>query len=488
MRAICKAFNSVPALINVDFELRSGEVHVLVGENGAGKSTLMKILTGEMHPDSGTVSIDGKQIQIKTPLDAKRLGIGSVHQELMLAPHLSVAQNIFLGREPVKATRIVDWKRLYADAKRLLEELNIPLDAEAPVNELTVAQRQLVEIAKVLSQNPRILILDEPTSALTETEIDLLLNKVTQLKSKGIGIVYITHKMEEIHRIADRSSVLRDGENAGSLKREDFDVQKLIEMMVGRKDITNYQRVYQKVAEPILEVRNLSNHNVRNIGFTLHRGEILGIAGLMGSGRSEMARALFGIDRINQGEVFLENEKLKLNHPRRSIKFGMGFAPEDRKEQALLLEMPLWPNISISKLFRRKSGIRKISAEKRLAKEYISRLSIKASGIRQTTKSLSGGNQQKVVISRWLATDPKILILDEPTRGIDIGTKTEIYELLSQMTQNGVSVIVISSELHELVAICDRILVMCEGQISGELNHHEFSQERIMALAIGEIN
>ncbi|HWQ78674.1 MAG TPA: sugar ABC transporter ATP-binding protein [Anaerovoracaceae bacterium] len=485
MRQITKRFNGVPALMNVDFSLSSGEVHVLVGENGAGKSTLMNILTGSVHADEGEIWLEGKKVVIRTPADARVLGIEIVHQELMLAPHLSVAENIYLGKEPTGALGKIDWKRLNSDAAQLLKELHIQLDVHAPVRTLTVAQRQLVEIAKVLSQTPKLLILDEPTSALTESETDLLLQRVTLLKERKIGIVYISHKMDEITRIADRVTVFRDGRYIGTLSREEIEVQKIIEMMVGRKDVINYHREHGLNNEPVLEVRRLSNHAVRDISFTLHRGEILGIAGLMGSGRSETARAIFGIDKVERGEIFLDGKQVHINHPHKAIRYGMGFAPEDRKEQALFLRMALWPNISISRIFRNKSGFRDIRREKRLAEEYVQKLNIRTTDIYQTVRRLSGGNQQKAVIARWLATDPKILILDEPTRGIDVGAKSEIYELLSDLTEKGVSVIVISSELHELLAIADRILVMCEGRITGELQHNEFSQEKIMSYAIG---
>jgi len=485
MKQITKRFNGVPVLTDVDFSLFGGEVHVLVGENGAGKSTLMNILTGSGRADEGELWLDGQKVDIRTPADARALGIEIVHQELMLAPHLSVAENIYLGKEPLGAFGKIDWKRLNSDAARLLEELHIQLDVHTQVKALTVAQRQLVEIAKVLSQNPKLLILDEPTSALTESETDLLLQRVELLKERGIGIVYISHKMDEITRIADRVTVLRDGRYIGTLDREEIEIQKIIEMMVGRKDVIDYHRRHEFSNEPVLEVRGLSNHAIRDIGFTLHRGEILGIAGLMGSGRSETARAIFGIDKVERGEIFLDGKQVHITHPRKAIRHRMGFAPEDRKDQALFLRMALWPNISISRIFKNKWGVRDIRGEKKLAEEYRQKLRIRTTGIYQTVQRLSGGNQQKAVIARWLATDPKILILDEPTRGIDVGAKTEIYELLSELTDKGVSVIVISSELHELLAVADRILVMCEGRITGELQHSEFSQEKIMSYAVG---
>jgi ABC-type sugar transport system ATPase subunit len=485
MRRISKRFSGVSVLTDVDFSLSGGEVHVLVGENGAGKSTLMNILTGSVHADEGEILLGGKKVVIRTPADARAFGIEIVHQELMLATHLSVVENIYIGREPTGVFGKIDRKRMNNDAARLLEELHIRLDIHAPVRTLTVAQRQLVEIAKALSQNPKLLILDEPTSALTESESDLLLQRVEFLKERNIGIVYISHKMDEITRIADRVTVLRDGRYIGTLDREEIEVPKIIEMMVGRKDVIDYRREHGLNQETILEVRSLSNRAVRDISFTLRRGEILGISGLMGSGRSELVRAVFGIDKIERGELFLEGRRVHINHPHKAIRYKMGFAPEDRKEQALFLRMALWPNISISRTFRNKSGVRNIRKEKRLAEEYTQKLKIRSTGIYQTISRLSGGNQQKAVIARWLATDPKVLILDEPTRGIDVGAKAEIYELLSELTKKGVSVIVVSSELHELLAVADRILVMCEGRIAGELQHGEFSQEKIMSYAVG---
>jgi ribose transport system ATP-binding protein len=486
MDGICKKYNNVKAIDNVKFELKYGEVHALLGENGAGKSTLIKILSGAIQADKGKISIDGKIVKIRSPKEASDNGVGTIYQELMLVPHLSVVENIFLGREPLKKIKRVDWKLLKRKAKKLLDELDIKIDPQALVMDLPVAQRQLIEIAKAFSQNPKILVMDEPTSALTESEIDLLLKRISHLKEKGIGIIYISHKMEEISQIADRVTVLRDGEYIGTLEKDEIDISLIIEMMVGRKGILDFHRKKQlEINDPIFEVEGISTEVLKDISFKLNRGELLGIAGLMGSGRTEMARAIFGIDDINNGSLIFNKKKIKINHPQKAVKLGIGFAPEDRKDEALFLDMNVATNISISQVCKKRRIFRDIGYEKNLGKEYIKKLGIRTQGVLQEVKVLSGGNQQKVVVSRWLATNPKILILDEPTRGIDVGAKIEIYEILTKLAKEGMSIIIISSEMEELLAVADRILVMCEGQIRGEVSAEEASQKLIMSYATG---
>jgi ribose transport system ATP-binding protein len=486
MRQICKAFHGVKALENVDFSLRSGEIHALLGENGAGKSTLMKILCGIYSSDSGQIFIDGEEKSITSPAIAKNYGIGIVHQELMLAPDLTVAENIFLGREP-KRWGLLDWRTMKEDAASLLQELRFSLSPSALVQDLTVAQKQLVEIAKVMSQKPRILIMDEPTSALTDSEVEHLFDRLETLRQTGIGIIYISHKMDEVKRIADRVTVLRDGHFIGTLEKGEIDIPTIIKMMVGRSDVVSFQRnrAFQS-EERVLEVRGLTNSRVRDISFELRKGEILGFAGLMGAGRTETMRALFGIDPVDSGEVFINGKKCVVKHPHRMKSLGVGFAPEDRRDQALFLDMTVWENVSIAQLYRRKSGLRNVLEEKSLAKQYKQMLDIQTPTVHQEMKKLSGGNQQKVVISRWLANNPDILILDEPTRGIDVGAKSEIYEILSNLSKRGVSIIVVSSELPELLAIADRIIIMHEGRISGEVDAAVATQEKIMAYATGQ--
>jgi ribose transport system ATP-binding protein len=486
MEGISKTFHQVRALDNVRFDLKAGEIVALMGENGAGKSTLMKILSGSVQADTGTIFLEDKPVFIGSPAAAKRHGIGVIHQELMLAPDLTVAENIFMGREPMRGI-IFDWKRLNGNTGTLLEGLEITLDPRTPVRNLTVAQRQLVEIAKVISQNPRILIMDEPTSALPESEVDELLKRVLRLRETGIGIIYISHKMDEIKRIADRAVVLRDGAYIGALSGSEIEIDRIIEMMVGRTATLDFHRDRSTAGgEVALEARNLTNKFIKNISFKLHRQEIVGFAGLMGSGRSEVMRAIFGIDPLESGEVLIEGKRCGAEHPSGMIRLGMGFAPEDRKEQALFLDMPVDVNISAARLYRNKGGIRKKKQEKTLAREYVEKLNISTPGIHQVVKRLSGGNQQKVVISRWLANSPEILILDEPTRGIDVGAKAEIYEILSRLSESGVSIIVVSSEMQELLAVADRIIVMHEGRIAGELPVEEADQNKIMALATGQ--
>lgn len=486
MQDISKSFHSVKALDKVHFELRAGEIHALMGENGAGKSTLMKILCGIYSGYSGKILVEGQQVKITSPADAMKYGIGIVYQELMLAPQLTVAENIYVGREPRGFAGSLSWKKMNRQTEELLAELKIDIKPKELVQNLTVAQKQLIEIAKVLSQNPKILIMDEPTSALPESEVGHLLERVAGLKKRGIGIIYISHKMDEIKAISDRATVLRDGAYIGTLEREEIDVKKLIEMMVGRTGGLGFQRrTKNKKEEVILEVKHLANVHIKDISFSLNKGEILGFSGLMGSGRSETMRALFGIDKVDSGEVYIDGRRQALNHPQCMVRGGVGFAPEDRKEQALFLDMPVWSNISIAQLYRIKSGIRNIRKERRLGEEYRKKLRIQTPDIFQEVKRLSGGNQQKVVISRWLANHPDILILDEPTRGIDVGAKAEIYEILSELATQGMSIIIVSSEMQELLAVADRIIVMHEGRLSGELSIEEATQEKIMTLATG---
>jgi ribose transport system ATP-binding protein len=486
MEGISKTFHQVRALDNVRFDLNAGEILALMGENGAGKSTLMKILSGSIQADAGTIFLEDKPVSVGSPAAAKRHGIGVIYQELMLAPDLTVAENIFMGREPARGI-IFDWKKINKAAGDLLEGLDIHIDPRTPVENLTVAQRQLVEIAKALSQNPRILIMDEPTSALPESEVDELLKRVLRLRDSGIGIIYISHKMDEIKRIADRATVLRDGAYIGTLSGSEIEIDRIIEMMVGRTTTLDFHRESAASGREVaLEARNLTNGFITDISFKLYKQEIVGFAGLMGSGRSEVMRAIFGIDPLESGEVLIGGKRCGPDHPSRMIRTGIGFAPEDRKDQALFLDMPVDDNISIARLYRNKNGIRKKQQEKTMARDYVKKLNISTPGIHQAVKRLSGGNQQKVVISRWLANSPDILILDEPTRGIDVGAKAEIYEILSKLVKTGVSVIVVSSEMPELLAVADRIIVMHEGRIAGELPVQEADQNKIMALATGQ--
>jgi ribose transport system ATP-binding protein len=486
IEGISKNFFQVQALNNVNLDLYAGEILALLGENGAGKSTLMKILAGNIQPDTGTLLFEGRPISITSPAMARIYGIGVIYQELMLAPALSVAENIFMGREPMRGI-VFDWKTLNKRAQELLDRFNINIDAKTLVMNLTIAQRQLVEITKAISQNPKILVMDEPTSALPESEVDGLLQRVRQLRDSGMAIIYISHKMDEIRKIADRAAVLRDGNHIGTLSRDEIEINRVIEMMVGHAQNLDFHRNSIGFRGcPVLEVRHLCNKRIKDISFKLNKQEIVGFAGLMGSGRSEVMRAVFGIDPVNKGDVCINGKKCNLSHPSKIIRQGVGFAPEDRKEQALFLDMSVEVNIVLAQLHRIKSGIRNRKKEKILARDYIQRLRISTPGIQQEVKRLSGGNQQKVIISRWLANNPDILILDEPTRGIDVGAKAEIYEILSLLAKSGVSIIVVSSEMAELLAIADRIIVMHEGRIAGEMPIKDATQESIMTLATGQ--
>ncbi len=487
MQGISKSFFSVAALKDVNFDLRAGEIHALLGENGAGKSTLMKILCGVYNKDAGTILLNGEKTEIPSQAAAKEKGIGIVYQELMLAPHLTVAENIFMGREP-KKLGMINHRQLYDDTQKLLDELQIHVQPTDQIQRLTVAQCQLVEIAKVLSQQPSILIMDEPTSSLPDADVNNLLERVVQLKKSGIGIVYISHRMDEIKKIADRATVLRDGTYIATLEKEEIEIKRIISLMVGREDTVDFHRnaTATLAADYVLDVRHLCNDKVKDVSFRLKKGEILGFAGLIGAGRSETMRALFGMDPLESGEVYIHGKKCRLSHPSKLIRNGVGFAPEDRKQQALFLDMSVWSNVSVAQLYRKKSGIRSITAEKKLGEEYKKKLNIHTPSVVQIVKRLSGGNQQKVVIARWLANTPDILILDEPTRGIDVGAKTEIYRILSELAQQGMSIIVVSSELLEILAVADRIIVMHEGRISGELPAEEATQEKIMTLATAE--
>lgn len=487
MEGISKSFPGVQALKNVRFDLRAGEVHALLGENGAGKSTLIKILCGAYRKDSGHIRLEGRDLDVNNPADARRYGIGTIHQELMLVPDLSVAENIFLGREPVRARGRIDWKVMHQEARRVLEELCVSIDPYQPVRTLSVAQKQLVEIAKALSQNLRVLVMDEPTSALTEQETAHLMDRIMLLKEKGIGILYISHRLEEIMSIADRATILRDGEYIGTLEKGEISSNRIIEMMVGRQNVYHRWSGQRKIGEPVLEVQHLTTPIVKDVSFTLHKGEILGIAGLMGSGRTETVRAIFGIDPRLSGRIVLQGREISVKHPQKAISAGMGFAPEDRKDQALFLGMSVRTNVNIARLFLNRWGLRRLTEERQVAQSYIESLDIRTPHLEQETLFLSGGNQQKVVIARWLSTNPQVLILDEPTRGIDVSAKGEIHELMAQLAAKGMAILIVSSELPELLTVCDRILVMREGQVAGTLMACSTTQAEIMAYATGQL-
>lgn len=486
MKGVSKSFPGVKALSNVHLDLNYGEVLALVGENGAGKSTLMKILTGIYKEDEGEVIYEGNQISPEDTKQAQELGISIIHQELNLMRDLTVAQNIFIGREPRTGFNFfLKEKELNKKASKLFEQLNIDLDPETKIADLTVAKQQMVEIAKALSFDAKILVMDEPTAALTETEIETLFKIINQLRKNGVGIIYISHRMEELKLISDRITVLRDGQYIATLQTKDTEMSQVISLMVGRElYMESKKRVVSNDHVNRLEVRNLTNYYVKDVSFELKKGEILGFAGLVGAGRTEVARAIFGADSIQQGKIFIDGKKVNIKQPNDAVHAGIGYLSEDRKQFGLMVNMSVIQNIMISSLKSHINGPFVKDYELReISEEYKEKLDIRTPSIYQRVNNLSGGNQQKVVIAKWLVRDSDILIFDEPTRGIDVGAKGEIYELLDQLVSEGKSIIMISSELPEILRMSHRVIVMCEGRITGELRSEEATQEKIMDYA-----
>lgn len=487
VRGISKSFPGVNALQGVEFRLDAGEVLVLVGENGAGKSTLMKILSGIYERDEGSIRIDGDEVAIPDPAAAQELGISIIHQEMNLMPDLTVAQNIFIGREPRRGL-MLDETALNRDAAALLGDLGINLDVRRKVADLTVAAQQMVEIAKALSVDARVLIMDEPTSALTDTEVETLFSLIDSLRAKGTGIIYISHRMVELKRLADRVTVLRDGRYIGSLDREEIDIPTVIEMMVGRSiDTGSKPEPFDSTgAEVVLRVSGLSTRTMLDdVGFELHRGEILGFAGLMGAGRTETARAIIGADRRSSGLIEVNGRPVRIRQPADAVREGIGYLSEDRKNLGLMLEQPVTANTIAASLgrFSGRFGVMNDRRARAVAAQRVDELRTRTPSVEQPVKLLSGGNQQKVVIAKWLVRDCDILIFDEPTRGIDVGAKEEIYRLLQELAATGKSIIVISSELPEVLRLSHRIVVMANGRVKGELTSEEATQNKIMELA-----
>ncbi len=487
LRNIEKRFPGVHALRNVRFDLRAGEVHALMGENGAGKSTLMKILTGVYQPDEGEIIVEGKQVHLPNPRSAQDLGISIIHQELFLMEHLTTAQNIFIGREPRKGFGMfVDEDTMNTNAAALFKRMKVNISPTVDVGELTVARQQLVEIAKALSFNSQVLIMDEPTSALNSTEVEHLFSVIEDLKAHGVGIVYITHKMDEVKRIADRVTVMRDGQYIETLPAAGTPISKIISMMVGR-ELADAARAEGRAADDeLLRVVGLkSGRAIRDVSFSVRKGEILGFAGLMGAGRTEVARAIFGADPIDSGEIYIHGKQQKIKSPSDAVGLGLAYLSEDRKRYGIVTRMsvrdnitlPSWDRFTTARFWMKDGGLREA------AKGYVEKLKVKTPTVDQETRLLSGGNQQKVVIAKWLLRDCDILIFDEPTRGIDIGAKAEIYKLLQGLAEQGKAIIVISSELPEVLRLSHRIIVMCEGRITGELDGTSATQEDIMTLA-----
>jgi ribose transport system ATP-binding protein len=491
MKGIGKRFPGVVALDAVDLDVHAGEVVALAGENGAGKSTLMKILGGLYQPDNGSILIDGREVQIRSVSDAARLGIGFVHQELNVLDNLTVADNVLLGREPRFAGYLIDRKKLNGEAAIHIARVGLDVAPETPLSKLSIAQQQLVEIAKALSQNGRILILDEPTSSLTLTETERLLGIIKELRSEGVSIVYISHRLGEIGEIADRVVVSRDGKNAGILQKDLISHDAIVSLMVGR-DIQK-RAAADSVSENAVavEIRDLRTmrYPERPVSFDVSQGEILGVAGLVGSGRSEAAQAIFGVDRALGGTVTVRGNSVRVGNVRASINHGIFLVPEDRRNSGLIVESPIRFNITLPSLDRLSSGgLVKSKAEKEKASEMSERLKVKTPNTETIARNLSGGNQQKVVLAKWLALEPKLMFFDEPTRGIDVGAKSEIYQLMRDLAATGVSILMISSDMEEILNESDRIAVMHEGRITGTLAAVEATEESVMKLAVGGNN
>ncbi len=492
MEGIEKRFPGVHALKNCQFLVDAGEVHALIGENGAGKSTLMKVLTGVHKKDGGKVFYKGQEVDIKNTREAQDLGIQMIHQELNLMPDLTVAENIFIGKEPRKIGGLVcDDKTMNRETKKLLDSMNISIDPTTVVDHLTVAQQQMVEIAKALSYDSELLIMDEPTAALTDSEINELFRIIRELKAKGVGIVYISHRMEELKAICDSVTVMRDGEFIGRRDMEHITIDEIIHMMVGR-EIFEEAHLDKELShgQVVLEAKHLNRGSkVRDVSFKLRKGEILGLAGLMGAGRTEVARCIFGADKLESGQIFLNGKEAKIKSPKEAVASGIGYLSEDRKRYGLVLGLDIESNIAMADMSRfiSSAGTLKTNDIEKNAQKHIDALDIKTPGSKQLVKNLSGGNQQKVVIGKWLTRNCDILIFDEPTRGIDVGAKSEIYKLLNELADQGKSIIMISSELPEVLRMSHRVLVMCEGKVTGELSRSEASQESIMKCATNRI-
>ncbi len=488
MKSIVKEFSQVRVLDNVDFNIYRGKVMALVGENGAGKSTLMKILTGVYIKTSGQVYLDGEPVEFKTTKESQDKGVAIIHQELNLVRDLSIGENIFLGREPIGKTGKINWKKLFDDAKIWTDKLGLLEDPRELVKNLSVGKQQLVEIAKALSLDARIIIMDEPTGALTLSETEKLFQVVEDLKKSGQSIVYISHRLNEIFQICDYVTVLRDGSLVGEKPIGELNEDKIIEMMVGRKLSEQYPRVQTELGDTVLQVKNLTNKFVNDISFELRRSEILGVAGLVGAGRTELARTIYGVYQADSGEIILDGKALTIKSPKDALDNGIAYVSEDRKENGIVLGMDLIENVTLASLakYTNKFGTINKENERKSTDSYIKSMSIKAASKNQLLKFLSGGNQQKVALAKNLDTNPKILILDEPTRGVDVGAKKEIYELINEYKKDGMSILMISSEIPEILGISDRVMVIHEGKLSGIMDIADASQEKIMTYAVGK--
>ncbi len=488
LNGIVKQFGGVQALKGVDFSLFPGEVHALVGENGAGKSTLVKILAGIYRPDKGVVKVSGDVLDLRSPTQAQDLGIAVVQQEPMMFPDLDVAENVFMGRHPRDRFGRVDWKRMYREVDQLLASLDVSLSSHAPVQGLSVAEQQLVEIAKALSLQARVLVLDEPTAALSAHEVDELFAIVKQLRERGVAILFVSHRLEEVFMIADRLTIFRDGAHIITAPVSEMTTEEIIKHMVGRELSNLFPKGTTEIGDVVLEVRHLTRPGVfSDISFQLHQGEILGLAGLVGAGRTEVAQVLFGIDQAGSGEILLKGKTVRIRSPQQAMEFGIAYVPEDRHLHGLGMNFSIASNVTLA-ILRQVSRLGLVAPrrERTVASEYSRQLSVRSEGVEQLVNALSGGNQQKVVLGKWLATNPLVLILDEPTRGIDVGAKAEVHRIISELAAKGLAIILISSELPEVLAMADRVIVLHEGRITGTFSHSEATQERVMFAATGQ--
>ncbi|PHM74004.1 ribose ABC transporter ATP-binding protein RbsA [Xenorhabdus kozodoii] len=488
LKGIDKAFPGVKALSGAALRVYSGKVMALVGENGAGKSTMMKVLTGIYTKDAGTIRYLGQDVAFSGPKSSQGSGIGIIHQELNLISQLTIAENIFLGREFVNKLGVINWKKMYEEADNLLKRLNIRYSSHRLVSELSIGEQQMVEIAKVLSFQSKVIIMDEPTDSLTDTETESLFHVIRELKAQGCGIVYISHRLKELFKICDDVTILRDGQFIGEQSINTLDEERLIEMMVGRKLGEQYPRLVLPRGKKRLEIKNLSGSGIKNVSFSLFSGEILGISGLMGAGRTELMKVIYGALPKIEGQILLDGKPLTIRSPQDGLTNGIVYISEDRKRDGLVLGMSVKENMSLTALryFSRNFCLLHHYAEQKSVVDFIKLFNIKTPSMEQTISLLSGGNQQKVAIARGLMTRPKVLILDEPTRGVDVGAKKEIYQLINQFKKEGLSIILVSSEMPEIMGMSDRILVMHEGSISGEFNANSVSQEALMAAAVGK--
>jgi ribose transport system ATP-binding protein len=485
VEGISKRFGGVQALENVDFDVHYGEVHALVGENGAGKTTLMNILGGIVKRDSGRILFKGQEVNFDSPIESIEAGIAVIHQELAMLPALDVVENVFMGRMPARFGRI-QWRTAEKDTRQVLEMVGLKINPRILVSKLSISQRQLIEIAKALSMNASLIIMDEPNSSLSETETERLFEVIERLKERNVAIIYVSHKIEEVLRIADRISVLRDGLQRGTQRKLEGSVDSIIQMMVGRELRRQSFSDGRKIGSPRLEVKGLTSSYFRDVSFDVRQGEIVGISGLVGAGRSEVARAIFGADSFDKGEILLEGKRVRFNHPSDAIAHGLAMVPEDRKLLSLFMDMPVLFNMYLAELPRFSHlGLINQNKARQTASRFASKLSIKLASLDHPVRSLSGGNQQKTTLARWLATHPKLLILDEPTHGVDVGAKAEIYQLMRQLSSEGLSIILISSELPEILTMSDRVVVMHEGRVTAVLEREQCDEQTIMMYATG---